>query len=80
MRNCNIYKLFISTCAVFGKPYKRISPEYMVCFWTANVLEFTKKVPSLSTVESEALDCITRNWNHGKVVCKALFAEDTSTT
>lgn len=34
MRNCDIYKLFISTCAFYVKPKrnKRISPEYMVCF------------------------------------------------
>lgn len=38
MRNCDIYKLFISTCAFYVKPYKRISPEYMVCFLDGNRL------------------------------------------
>lgn len=80
MRNCDIYKLFISTCAFYVNRTKESVQNIWYVFWTAIVLELMWKVPSLSTVESEALDCITRNWNHGKLFCKALFAEDTSTT
>lgn len=70
-----IYSLLVSSFIVIGKQYKRVCPEYSVCFLNKKRIGFYWKKPTFSTTESEFKDSNIRNWNHGKLFCKTLFAE-----